>query len=86
MAPIIQASLVFRSFSLTLIFPGHAGSPENVVSGWALARVTPQEKWIKRNLVRTLVICIGSYDIRLLAPANLPAHDVARQLLVITVF
>jgi len=37
MAPIIQASLVFRSFSLTLIFPGHAGSPENVVSGWALA-------------------------------------------------
>ena len=37
MAPIIQASLVFRSFSLTFIFPGHAGSPENVVSGWALA-------------------------------------------------
>ena len=40
MAPIIQASLVFRSFSLTLIFPGHAGSPENVVSGWARASDT----------------------------------------------
>jgi hypothetical protein len=40
MAPIIQASLVFRSFSLTLIFPGHAGSPENVVSGWALVNET----------------------------------------------